>query len=411
MENIFRLKYLFKKYIETECTPDEKNEFFKMVADDRYALALKDIIKEQIDFKNVLEENISKTRTEQLFRRIEKVTGENEKVVPIQLNKKLNKRRSVKWWAAAAAFFLILLSSTYFIYNHPASKPLAEKKTIPVKSNDLEPGHSGAVLTLSNGKKIILDSAENGLLASQGKSNVVKVNGQLVYKTQNNSANEVLYNTMTTAKGRQYQLVLGDGSKVWLNAASSITYPTTFNRRERKVEITGEAYFEVSKVYKNPDMKERVPFIVIINSVSGNKRQVEVLGTHFNVMAYDDEPAVKTTLLEGSVKVLNDGKSVTIRPGEQAVLSNEKVNVMNTDVNEAVAWKNKMFSFNNATIEMIMRQVERWYDVDVVYNGAIPKGHYRGEVPMNVNASEMLKVLEAGGIHFKIDGKRIIVEK
>jgi ferric-dicitrate binding protein FerR (iron transport regulator) len=275
--------------------------------------------------------------------------------------------------------------------------------------NDIEPGHSGAVLTLSNGKKIILDSAENGLLASQGKSDVVKVDGQLVYKTQNNSANEVLYNTMTTAKGRQYQLVLADGSKVWLNAASSITYPTTFNKEERKVEITGEAYFEINKVFKKSDLKERVPFIVIINSVSEDKRQVQVLGTHFNVMAYDDEPAAKTTLLEGSVKVLNDGKSVTIRPGEQAVLSNEKVSVTTTDVNEEIAWKNGMFSFNNATIEKIMRQVERWYDVDIVYNGAKPKGHYRGEVPMNVNASEMLKVLAVSGIHFKIDGKKIIV--
>lgn len=411
MMNISRFNYLFKKYTEGNCMPDERNEFFEMVVDDAYAVVLNDLIKEYINSSDPIIQ-INKERSAKMFDRIDNATFENEKVVadnPV-------KKRWIKWRAAAAIIFLILLSSSYFIFHKARPEEVVKTQPASEKTNDIAPGHAGAILTLSNGKKIVLDNAQNGLLASQGKSNILKKDGQLVYKDQNSEENEVLYNTMTTPKGRKYQLVLSDGSKVWLDAASSITFPTTFNSGERKVEITGEAYFEIKKLYKsknNSGKEERVPFIVVINSGHGVKNQVQVLGTHFNIMAYNNEPTIKTTLLEGSVKVIGQEQSVMIKPGEQAVLSNtnNKVNVIDADVDEAVAWKNGMFSFSNATIGKVMRQVERWYDVEVIYNGPMPDGHYRGEVPMNVNASEMLKVLSVGGIHFKIEGKKIIVAK
>jgi ferric-dicitrate binding protein FerR (iron transport regulator) len=267
-------------------------------------------------------------------------------------------------------------------------------------ANDALPGRSKAVLTLANGSSILLDSVANGMLAQQGNATVVKLNnGQLAYNTLAEKPTEVLYNTLATPRGGQYQLVLPDGSKVWLNAASSIRYPTAFAGKERKIEITGEAYFEVAK-------NTGVPFIV-----STNGMDVKVLGTRFNVNAYDDEATIRTTLLEGAVLVTKDAATAILKPGQQSRLTKSGViNVINdTDIEEAVAWKNGLFSFKSADIKTVMRQIARWYDVEVVYEKEVQE-QFHTEINRNTNASKVFKILETtGGVHFRIEGKKVTV--
>jgi ferric-dicitrate binding protein FerR (iron transport regulator) len=207
-------------------------------------------------------------------------------------------------------------------------------------------------------------------------------------------------NTMQTPRGGQYGVILPDGSKVWLNAASSLTYPTAFTGVDRSVQLKGEAYFEVA------DNKDK-PFIVMVGNM-----QVNVLGTHFNVMAYEDENAIKTTLLEGAVKVTNGGAAHLLKPGQEGRLdrSSDAFKLLEVDANEAIAWKNGVFQFGGASIETVMREIVRWYDVDVEYQGRTNE-HFRGAISRSVNASEVFKMLElTGAVHFTIDKKKIIVK-
>ncbi|MEO6720212.1 MAG: FecR domain-containing protein [Ferruginibacter sp.] len=320
------------------------------------------------------------------------------------------------WRRMGVAAAVLIFLSVGFIYLFNKNSTDKNKFAVNSKTNhqvtkDLAPGTNNAILTLANGNTIILDSASNGVLARQGEVKIVNKDGRLIYNDQVNKSNgDIVYNKMETRRGGQYQLTLADGSKVWLNAASSILFPNVFSGNERIVEITGEVYFEVAKNMGKP-------FKVKFNTPSGMPAEIEVLGTHFNINAYSDEASVKSTLLEGSIKLTNnisekgDQKQIVLKPGQQALLNKQGAIKMeeNTDVEEAVAWKNGMFQFNRATIEVIMRQVERWYDVDVVYMGTKPAGHYQGEISRNVNASEMLKVLQTSGIRFNIENRKITV--
>jgi transmembrane sensor len=318
-----------------------------------------------------------------------------EKAIPV---------RSMSGWRIAAAVILVLLGTGAYLWlsrTHSPGLAKTEQAGEQVK-NDVAPGGNKAVLTLANGSVVMLDSAHTGILAQQGNSKVVKLNsGQLAYNIIHEKPTEVLYNTLATPRGGQYQLVLPDGSKVWLNAASSIHYPTAFAGKERKVEITGEAYFEVAK-------NENMPFAVMANGVD-----VQVLGTYFNVNAYADEGMVKTTLLEGAVRVTKDAATALLQPGEQAQLTKagDLKLVHNADVAEAVAWKNGLFQLNSADIPAIMRQVARWYDVEIVYEEGVPDGHISGKVPRGMNLSQVLEIFEVSGVHFKIEGKKIVVMK
>lgn len=398
-----RFEYLFKKFTEKNISDEERNEFLEMTAQEYYGRKLRKLIRTEVE-NTTTEHSLDDKKADELFEKIMEAKSNLAPVIPLKASIKYRLR-----WVAAVALVL-LFSGGFFLWSQSSHETIvaSNKSAAPLK-NDVAPGHPGAILTLANGQKIILDSAHNGLLAVQGSSNITKNGSQVNYQQEANPANEILYNTMTTPKGRQFQLVLADGSKVWLNAASSITFPTRFDDKGRKVEISGEVYFEVKPLYNS--LHKKIPFTVSIEGPTGEKREVQVLGTHFNVNAYDNESDVKTTLLEGSVRVLDNGESVTIKPGEQAILNKQqnKMKVVQADVEEAVAWKNGFFSFKNATIGAIMRQVERWYDVDVVYNHGVPAGHYAGEVPMNVNASQMLEVLRVGGIRFKIEGRMIRV--
>ena len=316
------------------------------------------------------------------------------------IQKRVFKMEWYKWAAAAAVILMIGTVSFYSLGNRSQKNQLAvvqpSKKT--TLKNDVAPGQSGAILTLATGQRILLDSAGNGSLAQQGNVSVIKKNGELVY-SNGGKATDVVYNTMTTPKGRQFNLVLADGSKVWLNAASSITFPTAFIGKERKVTITGEAYFEVAH-------NAAMPFIVEKGNAS-----VLVLGTHFNVNAYDDETAISVTLLEGSVNVRSGNSNSKIKPGQQAQIKEDgKISLLSdVDVNNVVAWKNGRISFQGANIETVMRQMSRWYDVDIVYNKKLDDLFY-AEIPRTTMLSDVLKALELSrDVHFKIEGRKVIV--
>jgi len=275
-------------------------------------------------------------------------------------------------------------------------------------NNDIAPGGNKAVLILADGSAIVLDSASNGTISQQGNIKVQKLNNGLLAYTINgwqvSENDEAFYNTISTPRGGQYQVTLAVGTKVWLNAASSIRFPVTFTGTERKVEITGEAYFEVAK-------NKAMPF-----KVKAATSEIEVLGTHFNVNAYDDEASIKTTLLEGSVKVSVPGLAAKqspkyLLPGQQSGINKEgKILVTDkVDTEEAVAWMKGHFQFKSADLKTILRQIARWYDVDIEYRGEVNL-HFTGQLTRNENVSKVFKELAlTGEVHFNIDGKRIVV--
>ena len=302
--------------------------------------------------------------------------------------------------AFAASIIGLLLLSAFILYNRDALKETVKTDVNEQRfKNDVLPGGDKATLTLADGSTVVLDEAQNGTLAEQGSSKVIKVGGKLMYDPTNKNSKEIVYNTISTPNGGQYQLELPDGSLVWLNATSSIHFPTSFVGKERRIEITGEAYFEIAK---NRDM----PFVVSVNGA-----EVQVLGTHFNVNAYNDEDNVKTTLLEGSVKIVQGANIDMLKPGQQSQLATDgeiKV-VSNVDVDGVVAWKNGMFDFENAGIETVMRQLSRWYDVEIEYKGKTDD-LFIAEMRRNIKLSDALKALElTGKVKFEIQGKKIIV--
>lgn len=309
--------------------------------------------------------------------------------------------RPLWWrWAAAAAVVLLMGAGTYFLYSGPlaSEQPVAATPAPASRfKNEVAPGQEGALLTLSNGRTIVLDSTSDGVLAQEGAAEVFKQDGQVIYKGEQGSG-EMVYHTMTTPRGRQYHLVLTDGTRVWLNAASSITYPTAFTGNERMVRISGEAYFEVAH-------QAGKPFEVQKGDV-----RVQVLGTHFNVNAYEEERSLNVTLLEGAVRVVKGENSSAIRPGQQAQVKTAGVQVVDgVDVDEVMAWKNGTFRFGGADIGSIMRQLARWYDVEIVYNKKIEDRFY-AEIPRDTKLSDVLKALElTGEVRFGIEGKKIII--
>jgi ferric-dicitrate binding protein FerR (iron transport regulator) len=306
-----------------------------------------------------------------------------------------------KWMAVAAAVALLIISAGAYLLLQPHKQPLP---IADVRQPVITPGGNRAVLVLADGTQIPLDSAVNGALAQQGNTQIIKPDsGHLTYTHNGGTPNaEVQYNTLRTPRGGQFQLQLPDGTKVWLNAASSLKYPTAFTGKERNVELTGEAYFEVAH-------SSTLPFRVNINT---GRMKVDVLGTRFNIMAYEEEELVKTTLLEGAVKVTGDGNGKRLEPGQGASLNkrNGTMEVLDhVNMEEAVAWKNGSFQFEGNDIQSVMRQIARWYDVDVVYKAPVP-AHFRGIIPRNAQVSQLLHTLElTGEVHFEIRGKQIIV--
>lgn len=290
--------------------------------------------------------------------------------------------------AAAAAVVAILFAGVYG-WRQQAAHPAKEKQVVEVL-----PGKQGAILTLADNTQVLLDTVKNGVVTLQGGARAVVVNGSLVYE---NNGDEVVYHTMSTPRGRQFHVTLPDGTDVWLNAASSIRYPTAFKDNQRQVEITGEAYLEVAA-------SAQQPFLVNVD----NKTTVQVLGTRFNVNAYADESNITTTLLDGKVRVAG----ATLQPGQQALLGNRerKVSIVEkADLDKTMAWKNGLFNFEDASLQQVMRQLERWYDIEVVYQDEVPELYFIGEISRDVPLTDVLSFLQTTGVRFRLQGRVLTV--
>lgn len=305
-----------------------------------------------------------------------------------------------QWWKYAAAAIIVLAAGLgiYQWTGKKTSQPVVRQQDKMV-NDEIVPGGNKAMLMLSDGSVIALNDAENGMLTKQGGAKVVKLaDGELAYETDNKTAASV-FNTIVTPRGGKYQLTLPDGSKVWMNAESTLRYPTTFNGKTREVFLTGEAYFEIAH---NPAQ----PFHVQVNDM-----KVEVLGTHFNIMAYENEAANAVTLVEGAVSVSTPAQQVGLKPGEQMLQeSNGNMNVLSdVNVQQVLAWKNGYFQFNSERLDRLMRQIERWYDVSVVYKGTVPDRKFGGKISRSSPLNDVLKALELSDIKFLVEGKTITV--
>lgn len=383
-----RLAYLLSIYFNKTATTAEVDELMEAVEDSRHDEALKSLLTELWEQHHSDRQPISKEKGNETLRAI----LQQERVMkPVRGNK--------RWWpAAAAAAVLIFIASYYWMGNQMSANEEIEELPAPYV---IKPGGNKAVLTLADGSHIELDSSREGTLTTQGSALVVNNSSSiLTYGANKNSTGEQVYNTLSTPRGGQYCLVLSDGTKVWLNANSSIRFPATFNGDTRSVSIKGEAYFEVAK-------NKAKPFLV-----TAKEATIAVLGTHFNIMAYEDESMMTTTLLEGAVKVSKGDRFKILKPGVQAqILEDGIMKTEVVDVDEEMAWKNGWFNFNSWDIQRIMRQISRWYDIDVVYEGKMPTGHYSGIVSRENNISQVLQIMKAGGVDFKIEGRRIIVSE
>ena len=308
-------------------------------------------------------------------------------ITPIEYTSQVHRIHFLKtaWFRYAAAIIIIMAGIGAWLLTSTKKQTLVVQNKIPAPvQNDVLPGSDKAILTLSNGQKIGLTAAGQQTI-TDGNLAIENRNGVLHYA----ESDDVLYNTMSTPKGGQYRLALPDGTNVWLNAASSITYPTSFPGKERIVSITGEAYFEVTK---NPAK----PFIV-----KTFKDEIIVLGTHFNINAYSDEPLMKTSLLEGTVRINNQ----ILHPGQ--AFANGKI--IQTNIEQDLAWKNGFFNFDQADIQTVMRQLSRWYNIDVQFEGTIRSRKFWGEIRRDIRLSDLLDGLKSSDIHFKIEGNRLTV--
>ncbi|MDP4213579.1 MAG: FecR domain-containing protein [Bacteroidota bacterium] len=390
-----RQEYLYTKCVRGLASPEEQSELVSWLADPKNESESRELISRAFEEEKPLTDMTPETASAIL-----KAILEADQEKPVVFNPK-PVAFVRKWWAAAAAV-LALSFASYLIFAPKPEKRIAAAK-IQVMKDDVAPGSNKAILTLGNGSKILLSGARNGTLARQGNTKIIKTDsGRLSYTALHERPSEVVYNTLSTPRGGQYQLTLSDGSRVWLNAASSITFPAAFTGNERKVTITGEVYFEVAH-------NASKPFIV-----RAAEEELQILGTDFNVNAYGDESSVLTTLLEGSLKVMVAGsqQSAILKPGQQTQIKNTQLSVIN-DVNtdEVVAWKDGLFNFENADLQTVMRQFARWYDVEVKFEGAVPQGRFFGIMSRSSSLASVLKALRANGIKFRIENKNLIVQQ
>ena len=371
-----RLYTLLTKYQENSCTKEELQELENWYGN--------------LDTGNQPVINTDALANEMLTQFRKSVVTET-KTIPFYKKKLLRA-------AMAAAVIIMFGVGSYFIFFNKQDSP--EQVATTKQPNDLgAPNSAKAYITLSDGSQVYLDSLKNGTVTQQGNITINKQGDLLIYAgNQQQTTSIILYNTLTVPKGsKPFKLLLADGSNVWLDAATTITYPTQFIGKERKVELkSGQAYFEIVH-------NSAMPF-----KVKNADAEVEVLGTHFNINAFDDEPVRKVTLLEGSVRLNKGESSVTIKPGQQAQ-ANSDIKVINADLEEVMAWKNGSFQFEGADIYTVMKQLARWYDIEIEVKGNIPE-HFGGTISRDVNVSKVFEMLKlTGEVNYKIDGRKIIV--
>lgn len=383
-------------YLNNSLNKEELGYFLEIIKDKKYEQKLKDKISELLDEASGTIQ-IDENNKEFIFNNIMLLANTEEEIKKEHDERKKARVIRFRRIAIAASIIGLIASGTHLVMY--VLKKESKKISVHNFKNDVSPGSNKATLTLADGSSIILDDAQDGAITQQGGAKVIKIGDKVSYHSTC-KISEVEYNTITTPRGGQYQVELPDGSRVWINAASSLRFPTAFTGNERRVEINGEAYFEVAK-------NKSMPFIVKMNGA-----EVQVLGTHFNIMAYDDEGIVNTTLLEGSVKFVSGDKISILKPNQQSQLSKDgQVKLVNdVDIDKVMAWKNGLFVFDNSDLETVMRQLSRWYDIDVVYRTRNVATSFVGEIPRTSKLSDILKVFElTSKLRFEIAGKKVIV--
>ncbi len=392
---VSRLEYLFKCYVYHNCTIEEEEELMVLLSKSENEATIRVLIEEFMESPESEIQMPGGAATAVLQSILQKDKG---RAAPLK-----NKNPQFVPWirVAAAAMLLIVGGALWRIVKKDKKDSQTDVAPVAEKHSVVSPGGDHAFLTMSDGSTIVLDSIRDGKF-QQGNTKINKQNGVLIYRASASSKSTapVSFNTLTTPRGGEYQVVLPDGSKVWLNAASSLHFPTAFAGNQREVELTGEAYFEVTR---NKDK----PFRVKVGDM-----RINVLGTQFNVNAYADADAIKASLLEGSIKITKGNTSDLLRPGEQAVLNKkgDGIEIRNPDMEEVIAWKNGLFQFDGADISTIMRQIGRWYDVEIVYAGKPPERRFEGKISREAQLSDVLKILELSTVKFTVEGKRIIVQ-
>jgi ferric-dicitrate binding protein FerR (iron transport regulator) len=388
-----RINYLLDQHVAGKATAEEQAEFLSIIRD----AADDDLIRESLaqswqEFATT--DEIPREKADTVFHSIlQQAAGLHRRPARI-LFMTVWKRMAV-----AAVLILLLGVGGYFFFNRPSQPPPAGKTAVPA-GDIVTSGSAHAILTLAGGKRIVLDSAGNGRLAIQGNMQVVRLaDGRIAYDAGGNvlAGNTAFYNTLTVPRGSKVaSLVLSDGTRVWLNAASSITYPTTFTGKDRSVQLEGEAYLEIAK-------DKNKPFRITAEGCS-----IEVLGTHFNVNAYSDEPVLRTTLLEGSVSITKGSDKKILSPGQQAVVKDKILLDDHVDLDQVIAWKTGIFNFNRITLKEAMRQLSRWYDVDVEYPSGLADKKFGGEMGRDLTLTQVLRLLNGMDMHFKLEGRKVI---
>ncbi len=380
MANV-RLNDLFTLFIAKKTAASETEELMELIADKENEEQVNEIFQTSWDKFNSVNPPFTKAKSQKIFERI------LLQVKPV---------KTIRLWpriVAAASILLFVSFGTYFLLHKKIQQQYANESAAKIK-----PGQNKAILTLANGSQLVLSGVNNGKIAVQGNIIINKTaSGQVVYTVADEAPATSVFNTISTPRGGQYRLTLSDGTNIWLNAASSIKYPTTFTGKDRLVELTGEAYFEVAH-------NKAMPF-----RVKTSTQVVEVLGTHFNINAYGDESFTKTTLLEGSVKVTHNNEEKILIPGEQSSLNSNTFNVAEANVKEVVAWKNGYFRFNNASLPVILRQFSRWYDIAIVYDQSMNNQYFNGKITRSADLYRVLQILEKGGIRYKVEGRQLTI--
>ncbi|AHF17215.1 FecR family protein [Niabella soli] len=403
------LEYYIERHMQGTITPQERAELLRLLEDPAGDEQLNGIMNEQLDQwqqSGLLFEEVSK-RIQQAL--LTKIATEASPVRP-RTSVRILKRQ---YWLAAC--LIALLGLGFYFYRKTVNKPLLTAVHTP---KDIQaPAVNRAAITLSDGRRIFLDSAGNGQLAQQGNTALIKLaNGQIAYQgTDKNLSKQMQYNTLTNPRGSKViDMQLADGSHVWLNAGSSITFPVAFAGDARKVALKGEGYFEIAKVLISgapasgrAHEGKRLPFIVEANGIT-----TEVLGTHFNVNAYEDEPETKVTLLEGQVRVMHNTQSIMLKPGQQGIASASALSLQpSADLAQVMAWKSGYFYLDNAPFEEVMRQLSAWYDITVAYPSGVPKVELFGKMGRDLSLIEVLQNFKEAGIQWKLDGRKLIIQK
>jgi transmembrane sensor len=385
-----RLRYLFARHLAKTLTVEEQKELL--------GLSLEPAQQEEL--KQLMEEAWSQTGTgediedEKAYAMLEKIIAERKQEAAV-IRMPGNSRR--RWWMVAAAVVFVIGFGVYLLWLDKETLSTKEQRT-SVRIVEA-PKSTRAMIVLSDGRKIELDSMNAGTILAEGGIHVTKnERGEIVYLNNNAGQNQLTYNTLVNPRGSKVaSLVLVDGTKVWLNSESSIRYYTSIGR-ERLVEITGEAYFEVAK-----DPSHR--FTVVTDRVS-----TIVLGTHFNINSYKEEKNTSVTLLEGSVRLEKNKEAGMLKPGQQAQISNSIKILDKVDIDAVMAWKNGLFHFVNADFNTVMTQIGRWYDLDIVYESKIPSRRFEGKIQRDLNLSDVLDGLANNQIDYRIEGRKLIIE-